>query len=241
MTDTDSTAAARVGIIAAMKNEISLLLETIEAPVEREHAGKTYVAGRIAGKDVAVVAAGLGKVRAAMAAQSLIDLFGVTSMFCIGMAGGIEPRLIPGDIVIASEVAQHDYDLSGGSSFIGIFTDRVGATLVKCDESLIAQARDAAQRLGKTRVFMGRMLTGDAPVVKREKKEALYRDFGGLCVDMEGAAIGAVCAANGVPFLVIRGISDKAEGLVLLDFRKNLTRVAPLPQQLIIEMLRAQS
>jgi adenosylhomocysteine nucleosidase len=238
MTSPENAAPPRTGIIAAIKTEINLLLEQIEGPLEREHAGKTYVTGRLAGKDVAIVAAGMGKVRAAMAAQSMIDLFGVKSIICIGMGGGLEPSLKPGDIVIASEVAQHDYDMSGGSSFVGFFVDRVGATLVKCDESLIAQARDAAQRLEKTRVFLGRVLTGDAPVFKREKKDALYSEFGGLCVEMEGAAVGAVCAANGVPFLVIRGVSDKAEGLAILDFRKNLTRVAPLPQQIVLAMLR---
>jgi adenosylhomocysteine nucleosidase len=238
MTEPETTAPARTGIIAAMKTEINLLIEQVEEPLEHEHAGKTYLTGRLAGKDVAIVAAGMGKVRSAMAAQSLIDVFGVKSIICIGMGGGLEPRLNPGDIVIASEVVQHDYDLSGGSSFVGFFVDRLGATLVKCDEALIAQARDAAQRLEKTRVFLGRVLTGDAPVFKREKREWLLAEFGGLCVEMEGAAVGAVCAANGVPFVVIRGVSDKAEGLVMLDFRKNLSRVAPIPQQIVLEMLR---
>jgi len=240
MTSPENAATARTGIIAAMKTEISLLLEQVEQPQERQHAGKTYVTGRLSGKDVAIVAAGMGKVRAAMAAQALIDLFGARTMLCIGMGGGLEPHLEPGDIIIASEVAQHDYDMSGGSSFVGFFVDKVGATMAKCDESLIAQARQAAQHLEKTRVFLGRVLTGDAPVFKREKREQLLKDFGGLCVEMEGAAVGAVCAANGVPFLVIRAISDKAEGLVMLDFRKNLERVAPIPQQIVLAMLRGK-
>jgi adenosylhomocysteine nucleosidase len=239
MSEQNDALPAKVGIIAAMKNELSLLLERLEGPVEREHAGKTYVSGRLAGTEVTLVTAGMGKVRAAMAAQSLIDVFSAGSIICVGMAGGIEPRLAPGDVVIASELAQHDYDLSGGSSFVGFFTNKVGATLVKCDPVLILKAREAAERLERTRVFVGRIITGDAPVFKREKKEALYREFGGLCVEMEGAAVGQVCAANNVPFIVIRGISDKAEGLAILDFRKNLTRVAPLPQRIVLAMLGA--
>ncbi len=238
----------RTGIISAMRREISLLLEQLEGAEERECAGRDYITGRLAGREVVLVSAGMGKVRAAMATQVLIDLFHVHTIFCIGMAGGLEPSLMPGDVVIASEVVQHDYDLSGGSKLMGFFTDRVGATLVRCDESLAAEAQAAAEsRLeslspgGRTpRVLRGRVLSGDTPVFKRERKEALHSEFGGLCVEMEGAAVGQVCAANGVPFVVIRAVSDRAEGHVVLEFKKNLTRVAPIPQRIVLAMLREE-
>jgi len=243
----------RIGIVSAMRREISLLLEKLEGAEERECAGRDYITGRLAGREAVLVSAGMGKVRAAMATQALIDLFHVHAIFCIGMAGGLEPSLKPGDVVIASEVVQHDYDLSGGSKLIGFFTDRVGATLVRCDESLAAEAQAAAAQaaaescpgslspVGRTpRVLRGRVLSGDTPVFKRERKEALHSEFGGLCVEMEGAAVGQVCAANGVPFVVIRAVSDRAEGHVMLEFKKNLTRVAPIPQRIVLAMLRKE-
>lgn len=248
MNTPDTDAPPRVGIIAAMRQEINLLLEHLEGREEREHAGRAYVTGRLAGREAALVAAGIGKVYAAMAAQSLIDLFNCRAILCIGMGGGLEPGLEPGDVVIATEAAQFDYDLSGGSTLMSFFVDRVGATLVRCDETLAARARAAAERYAAglaaserpPRVLAGRILTGDTPVFKKEKKDALYAEFGGLCVEMEGAAVGRVCAANGVPFAVIRAISDRAEGFAMLEFKKSLARVAPVPQQIALSMLREE-
>ena len=237
--------ARRTGVISAMRHEINLLLEHLEDPQEMEHAGRDYTTGRLAGCEVALVSAGMGKVHAAMAAQVLIDTFNAETIYCIGMGGGLEPTLKPGDIVIASDVVQHDYDLSGGSKLMGFFTDRLGATLVKCDEAMAAKAQAAAERYADTlagsgrppRVLKGRILSGDTPVFKRAQKETLHTEFGGLCVEMEGAAVGRVCAANGVPFAVIRAISDRAEGLVMLEFKKNLARVAPIPQRILLAVL----
>ena len=173
---------------------------------------------------VLVVRCGVGKVQSAMVAQRVIDVFGVDAIVVTGVAGALAPDLEPGDAVVARDVLQHDMDCTP----LGFARGEIpftGERVFACDEHLVslALAAPVAHRLRA-----GRILAGDQFVTgsDREAHRHLREELAGDAVEMEGAAVGQVCARNGVPFVVVRTISDRADGSAPVDFMQILPLAA---------------
>jgi adenosylhomocysteine nucleosidase len=222
-----------VGVVAALKEEIGPLVKRLE-DIERSKWGRrTAYQGRMGDCQVMAVAGGVGKVEAAACTQFLIDRFNVKALICMGVAGAVNPDLEKGDIVISKETQQHDYD-PGDPRFLKKFRAR----WLKADAGLVKLALDAAREsdLGDHCV-LGRVVTGDQAIVSREKREWLWETFGAGCVDMESAAVAEVCRMNGVPWVIVRAISDSAGEDSIAEFRENLAQAANVAASLTTTMV----
>ena len=206
-----------IGIIGAMREEVERFLCELEEPVAETKAKVTFYRGRWCGRPVVVCRSGVGKVNAAVCTQMLIDRFGVGAVVFTGVAGALDPRLDIGDIVVSEDCMHHDMDVSPLGFPRGVipFAD---VSVFPADKRLVELALEAGRSLAGRRVVVGRVLSGDRFVADRETVRALRDEFGGACTEMEGAATAQVCHLNGVPYVVIRSMSDRADGSAHVDF-----------------------
>lgn len=208
----------RIGIIGAMDEEIALYKEAMSQTTTTVKAGITYVSGKLEEQDVVLCKSGVGKVNAAVTTQILIDQFQVERVIFTGVAGAVHPDLNIGDIVVSTDCLQHDMDVTP----LGFAPGQIPYTeqwIWKADQTLMEQAVEAGKGLeAGVQVVTGRILSGDQFVASREKVAALYEQFGAHCTEMEGAAVAQVCAMNNIPFVVVRSMSDKADGSAHVNF-----------------------
>jgi adenosylhomocysteine nucleosidase len=227
-----------IGIQSALEKEIGLIREQMADATTEHRAGLDYVAGKVAGTEAVAVAGGVGKVRAASCAQSLVDLFHVESVIFCGVAGCLNLALNVGDIVISRQLVQHDYVGDVKTAILGKISARFNESRVSADERLIRLAETACtETLGSSSCVVGTVVTGDKPVLTRRERKRLRRKHGAECVDMEGAAVGAVCERNGVPFVVLRAVSDGAGLLTPLEFARNLSRASKRVQEVALQLV----
>lgn len=208
----------RIGIIGAMDEEIALYLEAMKEPSQSTKAGITYYEGEVEGKTVVVCKSGVGKVNASVCTQILIDQYQVQQVIFTGVAGAVHPELNIGDIVVSTDCVQHDIDVTPLGFAPGQipFTDK---WIWQADEQLQVLAIEAGKTIGEgVQVVSGRILSGDQFVADREKVQWLYQQFDAVCTEMEGAAVAAVCSMNNIPFVVVRSMSDKADGSAHVNF-----------------------
>lgn len=207
-----------LGIIGAMEEEVKRLREEMENPEIREKAGMRFVAGKLEGQPVVVVRSGIGKVNAALCTQILIDEYQVDGVINTGIAGSLQAKIDIGDIVLSTDVLQHDVD----AAVFGYAPGQIPQMDVLSfpgDEKMRRLAAVCCRSENpEIEVYEGRIVSGDQFVSSDEKKEWLCREFSGFCTEMEGAAIGQAAYLNRVPFLVVRAISDKADNSASMDY-----------------------
>lgn len=207
----------RIGIIGAMDEEVRILKEEMNMENRVLKANMEFSSGKLWEKEVVVVTCGIGKVNAAVCTQILIDDFKVHKVINVGVAGGIGEAIVPGDVVIAENLVQHDMDTT-------IFGDKCGQIPrlntfdFKCDAELISAAKRACSNIESHKSFTGRIVTGDQFIADVEKIRWLKSEFGALACEMEGGSIAQVCYLNSIPFVVIRSISDNANTGAHMDF-----------------------
>jgi 5''-methylthioadenosine/S-adenosylhomocysteine nucleosidase len=199
-----------VGIIGAMKEEVELLHQNVRVTGVHTKAGIAYTAGELHGRRVVFCRSGVGKVNAAVCTQLLIDQ-GVDCVLFTGVAGALDPELDVGDIVISTVCQQHDMDVTALGFPRGVipFQDQ---SEFSADERLVELAVRAGESLFPGRCRTGKVLSGDQFIANRDTVRELRETMGGACIEMEGAAVAQVCAMNGVPFVIIRSMSDRADG-----------------------------
>ena len=226
----------KIGIIGAMEEEITLVKELMNDITISEIAGLTFYMGRINDTDLVVVRSGIGKVNAAMCTQILIDRFEVKAIINIGVAGAIADDLEIGDIVLSTKLIEHDFDVTAFGHNKGVIP-RMDSSIFIADDKLIDMASDAAKDLKDVYVKKGIVVSGDVFVSSSELKDALQTEFNADCAEMEGAAIAHVCMLNKMPFLVIRAMSDKANGEAPGNFDEFVFEAAKNSKKLILNML----
>lgn len=224
-----------IGIIAAMDSEVRDVLGAMEDCVKIHHGGMTFFKGKLHKKDIVAVKSGVGKVNAAVCTQILIDVFKARAVINVGVGGAVHPELEIGDIVISDDSCQYDMDARAFGHPRGEIPN-MDVTFFKADPVLIKLAEAAAQRLG-ARYRTGRVMTADLGVDSSALKEELLKEFGGLCVEMEGAAIGQVALLNQIPYLVIRSMSDKADDKLTDDYQANLEASIKNGVAMVLEMI----
>ncbi len=205
-----------IGIIGAMSVEIEALKAALADPVTEEAGGLRFTRGTLEGVPAVLTVCGVGKVFAAMAAQTMILRYGVRAVINTGVAGTLTDALSVGDIAIAENVVQHDMDTSPIGDPVGLIS---GLNLVYMPADA-AFADTVAAVIGgmDIRCVRGTIASGDVFVADSGKKSYIRDTFGAIACEMEGAAIGQVCTVNKVPFAVIRAISDGGNEEATMDY-----------------------
>jgi len=225
-----------IAILSALAEEIQLYHDTCSVTASTERAGFAFHQASYAGHDLVLVQCGVGKVHAAMCSQILIDTFQVDAIVCTGTAGAAHSGLAIGDIVVAEDCVHHDIDVT----FLGLPRGQIPFTDLRFFETsrpLQDRAMDAT--LPEHTAHRGRVLTGDMFVQDEDYLAEIRRDLGGDCVEMEGAAVGQVCARSCVPYLVVRAISDRADGTSADDFQAFLHEAAETSARVVLHLLDA--
>ncbi|MBQ9766591.1 MAG: 5'-methylthioadenosine/adenosylhomocysteine nucleosidase [Lachnospiraceae bacterium] len=208
----------KLGIIGAMEEEVARLKEHMTEVSVTERASLTFYEGKLAGLPAVVVRSGIGKVNAAICTQQLIDLFGVDAVVNTGIAGSLNAKIDIGDIVLSTDALEHDMDAVAFGYEVGVIP-RMDTSVFVADESLRALAAEVCLEVNpEVSVHEGRIVTGDQFIADKAKKEWLVSTFAGMCTEMEGAAIAHAAHNNGIPFLIIRAISDKADDSATEDY-----------------------
>ncbi|MBJ6363263.1 5'-methylthioadenosine/adenosylhomocysteine nucleosidase [Paenibacillus sp. GCM10012307] len=224
-----------IGIIGAMNEEIELLLKHTEIDHTTEKAGMTFYQGNLQGQAVIFAKSGVGKVNAAVCTQVLIGL-GAECVLFTGVAGALDPRLEIGDIVISSSCMQHDMDVTPLGFARGVIPYQDISDFA-ADPDLVELAQELSRRLFDGRSFTGKILSGDQFIASRETVKELYEQLGGIATEMEGAALAQVCWLNAIPYVVIRSMSDKADGSAHVNFAEFTGKASNHSYQIIEAMV----
>jgi len=207
----------KLGIIGAMSVEVALLKETMQEMEVFVHAGMEFCRGRLEGLDTVVVQCGVGKVNAAMCAQILCSVFGVTHLVNTGIAGSLDAALDIGDLLVSADAMYHDFDCVHFGYEMGKVPG-MDVVAFPADEQLIRLALAAAETVNPGHAGIGRVASGDLFVANREDKERIIARTGARCTEMEGAAIAHTAYRNRTPFVILRAISDKADDSAQMDY-----------------------
>jgi len=207
----------KLGIIGAMDVEVAALKESMQKMTVKTIAGMEFCEGKLENTDAVIVQCGVGKVNAALTAQVLCSCFGVTHIVNTGIAGSLNAELDIGDFVISRDAVYHDMD---ATNFGYPMCQVPGLPVLSfsSDESLMNIAYQAADKAHPGHVRIGRVATGDQFVAEKALKEKIIQNTGAFCTEMEGAAIAHTAWKNGIPFVIIRAISDKADDSAQMDY-----------------------
>lgn len=233
-------AYVKLGLIGAMKEEIELFHEHMHDVREVSRAGITFYEGQFFGKAVVVCKSGVGKVNAAVCTQLLVDLFQVDAVIFTGVAGALDPGLNIGDIVVSTECMQHDIDVTALGFAKGVIPYQETSVFAAA-EDLRKLAAAASDKLFAGRAKEGRILSGDQFLADREAVKTLFEQLGGSCVEMEGAAVAQVCSMNGIPFVVVRSMSDKADGSAHVNFAEFTVQASENSYRIVEEIVKGLS
>ena len=207
-----------IGIIGAMEVEVAILKEKMEDVRIIKKASMDFYEGILAGKKVVVVRSGIGKVNAGICAQILADVFSVDAIINTGIAGGLNKNINIGDIVLSTDVVQHDMDATGFGYRKGQIP-QMPVFFFNADDNLRRLAAEVCKEVNPDiQVFEGRIASGDQFVCDQDVKNRIVSEFSAYATEMEGAAIGQAAYLNEIPFLVVRAISDKADGSAQMDY-----------------------
>lgn len=208
----------KIGIIGAMDLEIATLKEKMTDMSVKTAASMEFCEGTLHSVPVVIVKCGIGKVNAGICVQILHDLFSVTHIINTGVAGSLRVEINIGDIVVSTDALQHDIDVSALGYQIGqipqipVFSFRADSKLAETALKLCRQVNP------DIRVFSGRVVSGDQFISSKQVKERLIANFDASCTEMEGAAVAQASYLNGLPFVIIRAISDKADDSAEMDY-----------------------
>ena len=205
-----------IGIIGAMRIEVEALKAKLTNASTTTISGVDYHQGQLNGVDVVLAVSGVGKVFAAIAAQTMVLHFHVSKIINSGVAGTLSSQLHIGDVAISNALVQHDMDTSCVGDPVGLISG-INVVELPADESLYTAVADVAQSLGFNHQI-GTVATGDQFVGNRERKNWITKTFNAIACEMEAGSIAQVCYVNQIPFVTIRVISDEASGDVHIDY-----------------------
>jgi adenosylhomocysteine nucleosidase len=228
----------KAAIIGAMEEEVSILREQLENPSSETIAGSEFTTGTYKGIDVILLKSGIGKVNAAVSTTLLLDRYKPDYVINTGSAGGFHQSLNVGDVVISSEVRHHDVDVTAFNYEYGQVPGMPPAFLP--DPRLVEIAAQQAEGQTGIQVVKGLIATGDSFMNDPEKVAYIRTKFDSLyAVEMEAAAIAQVSHQFGVPFVIIRSLSDIAGKESDVSFEQYLDTAAKNSAQLVLSIVSA--
>ena len=227
-----------LGIIGAMDEEVAKIKERLENVEIQTFGGMDFYKGNFEGKSVVVVRSGIGKVNAAVCTQILADRYQVSGIVNTGIAGSLMAKIDIGDIVLSTDALQHDMDATNFGYPAGQIP-RMDVLSFPADPKLLALAKECCGRVNpEIHTYEGRVVSGDQFISDQKKKDWLIETFHGYCTEMEGAAIAQAAYLNGIPFLIIRAISDKADNSANVDYPTFEAQAIIHSVNLMLEMIR---
>jgi adenosylhomocysteine nucleosidase len=218
----------RVGILAAMEEEIGLVKRAIKKRKVEKALQTGFYTGVWHQQPIVLARSGLGKVNAAAVTQRMISVYKPEIIIMVGVAGACNADLSIGDVIIVDEVVHWDLDVTGLGFELGELPF-MGIKIMEAHQKLVSMAHQILKRTrlkviakNKPKVFVGRIASGDTFVTDEERVQLIVEKFNNLCVDMESAAVAQVCFLNKTPFAIIKSVSDKADEKAEIDFAKFL-------------------
>lgn len=198
----------KIGIICAMQEELDSALKELDLKydITKEHCFTVYKTTYL-NNELCFILSGIGKVNAAIHTQYVIDKYAVDIVINVGVAGSLSNNLNFGDVVVATDLVQHDMNVEAFGIPLGQIP-RMDVFSFKSSECLLEKARQI--KVSECAVQFGRIVSGDQFIDDKDKALFLVKEFKALACEMEGAAVAHVCHVNEVPFIVIRALSDMA-------------------------------
>ncbi len=225
-----------IGIIGAMKSEIEAVQSSVENAKTVTISGTDYVYGEIYDVNIVVAMCGIGKVFAAMCAQTMILTFKPDVVINIGVAGALSPKLGIGDIAIADSVVQHDMDTTPVGDPLGLIS---GINIINfpCSEEYVKVFEQGAKELDAN-YEIGVIASGDCFVNGKEMKKRITDNFNAISCEMEGGSIGHVCYMNKTDFCVVRAMSDCGDENSHNDYAVSLAKASDVAFNLLDRFLK---
>ena len=226
-----------IGIIGAMEHEVCALIDALSEKESETVSGITFHTGKIGEKRVAVAKCGIGKVFAALCAQTMILKYNPNLLVNTGVGGALASGITTGDIVIASDLCQHDMDTSAIGDPKGLVSG-INMIYFEADKRAGELLLASATELGLN-ARLGRIASGDKFIASKYDKERIVTDFSADACEMEGCAIAQTAFVNGTPFAVVRAISDSADGEATMDYPTFLPIAARNSTNLTLALVKA--
>lgn len=224
----------KIGVLGAMKEEITPLLEHYKTYETVEYGQNTYYIVKQGDIEIMIANSKIGKVFAALTASTLIQYFNCEMILFTGVAGGINPSLNIGDMIIADKLCQHDLDITAFGHPHGYAPG--GKVFVEPSAELITLVKEVAQE-NNIDLITGTIATGDQFVADSDRKDFIEKTFHADALEMEGAAVAVVCDALNIPYVIIHSISDTANGSADVDFDVFLENAAQNSAKLMLKII----
>ncbi|WP_100550900.1 5'-methylthioadenosine/adenosylhomocysteine nucleosidase [Caedibacter taeniospiralis] len=224
----------KIAILGAMEREIAPILEVIKPYEIKEYANNKYYLASYKGHDLVVACSKIGKVFSTLTAMVMIEHFGVKALFFSGVAGGVSDNICVGDLVVATQTVQHDIDITAFGRLKGevpgskIFTET--CQLLKSKLKVVAIKMDLPLKEGI-------IATGDQFIHSAQTKRAIMEQFDAHAIEMEGGSVNLACHELNVPCLILRAISDTADGQAVNDFPRFVDMAAKRSADLILALV----
>lgn len=226
----------KLGIIGAMEIEVNAIIAAMSNVSTEICGGIQFTSGTISQTEVVCAVCGVGKVYAAMCAQAMIIRYAPDAIVNTGVGGSLTGRLSIGDVAVSESVVQYDMDTSAVGDPVGLISG-LNLIYIPADENLARTMSGIMKDMG-IRCEKGVIATGDRFVADSPSKERISEMFSAIACEMEGGAIGHVCAVNKVPFCIIRAISDNADTGACEDFPAFAAKAAKNSAQAVITLAR---
>lgn len=226
-----------IGIIGAMRSEVEGIVALLEDMTSDTVSGITVYTGRLLGKRVAVAQCGIGKVFAAICAEAMILRYAPSLLVNTGVGGALASGITTGDVVIADKLCQHDMDTTAIGDAIGLVSG-INRVYFESDKRAVEILLSEAEALGLS-ATVGTIATGDKFIASKEDKMRILSNFPASACEMEGGAVAQVAYVNSTPFVVVRAISDSADGEATMDYPTFLPIAAKNSTNLTLALVKA--
>lgn len=226
-----------IGIMCAMEREIQTMQEKITDAKTERISGYDFTVGQLCGKEVVLCRCGIGKVNAALCTEAMLVRYPVDLVINSGVAGSLRAPVEIGDIVVATDLVQHDVDTSALGDPIG-FVSTVNTLSFPCDEAAASVMAEAAGEIEGINVYRMRIASGDQFITAKADKDRIVELFDAVACEMEGGAIAQVCYANQVKCLVIRAISDSSSGQHHMEYSEFMPMAAEHSANAVMSFLQ---
>lgn len=226
---------SKIGVIFAMREELDEVLRQVDIKNEFNVFGLDFYSAVFKDTECILVECGVGKVNAARTTQIMIDVMKVDYIINVGVAGGVSNSLNVCDIVIGEKLVQHDFDITAFDHAKG-YIPNVGVYL-NSDEYLLRIAEKERESFNETNFHKGVIASGDIFCTSEKMSKKINEKFNALCVDMEGASIAQVAYLSGVPFLVVRSISDIPNNNNKITYEEFLEESSKMVAKFLLSMI----
>lgn len=227
-----------IGILGAMQAEVDGLVRELKDHEEKTVMGHTYHLGKLGSREVVVARCGVGKVNAAVCAQTMLLTFRPEALINTGVAGSLSDRLDILDVAVATDAVQHDYDTTGMGEPVGALSINGGlVTYLPCDAAWREKLLKAAEAVG-VKAVPARVASGDQFITSRDAKRRIVETFAAEACEMEGAAIAQACYLAGVPCAILRAISDSTDDDHFMEYTEFLPKAVERTHRILMEVVK---